>query len=336
MTLWAMRLKRGLQGTHFLLGSACWAHPKYGRMNIARTELFESLDLKVCVDLIKGFKGFLKARRRNRFCLELFLTQWSSDQSFNVASIPKLPMLVRDLCCQISMLKRCLLLLVQVDDGPSVLLLERSMLPLRSLHLVLQHLLPRAPIGSLSGAGVICGMLGHGKLRIGQRFRSRESQSLGEFLGCGCLRVYMNRGLYKFCCCLCRAFNCCWMYTDKDFPPEQASLGDVKGDSAGDEGRQFAGKVTWVRGGKFPVTKDEKGRKRHMQLFSSEIDSRDICQGALGDCWLLAAIACLAEHDGAIQAVFRTKEVNPRGKYVLRLYDGAKERVWGFKDINRD
>eukprot|EP00434_Breviolum_minutum_P008989 symbB.v1.2.007918.t1/scaffold495.1/size259991/2 len=142
---------------------------------------------------------------------------------------------------------------------------------------------------------------------------------------CGCLRVYMNRGLYKFCCCLCRAFNCCWLYTDQDFPPEASSLGNVQGDSAGDEGRQFKGNVVWVRGGKFPVKKDEKGKKRHMQLFSPEIDSRDICQGQLGDCWLLAAIACLAEHDGALQAVFRTKEVNPRGKYVLRLYDGAKE-----------
>ncbi|CAK9050399.1 Calpain-type cysteine protease ADL1 (Phytocalpain ADL1) (Protein ADAXIALIZED LEAF1) (Protein DEFECTIVE KERNEL 1) (OsDEK1) (Protein SHOOTLESS 3) [Durusdinium trenchii] len=148
----------------------------------------------------------------------------------------------------------------------------------------------------------------------------------GSIYCCGCARVYMNRGLYKFCCCLCRAFNCCWLYTDKDFPPEELSLGDVKGDSAGDEAKQFAGKVTWVRGGKFPVPKDEKGNKRHMQLFSREIDSRDICQGALGDCWLLAAIACMAEHDGAIQAVFRTKEVNPRGKYVLRLYDGAKEK----------
>eukprot|EP00438_Fugacium_kawagutii_P021001 Skav228366 [mRNA] locus=scaffold1981:186121:187188:+ [translate_table: standard] len=63
-----------------------------------------------------------------------------------------------------------------------------------------------------------------------------------------------------------------------------------------------------------------------MQLWSREIDSRDICQGALGNCWLLAAIACLAEHEGAIQAVFRTKEVHPRGKYVLRLYDGQKEQ----------
>lgn len=33
--------------------------------------------------------------------------------------------------------------------------------------------------------------------------------------GCGCIRVYLNRGLYKFCCCCCRFFNCCWMYTDK-------------------------------------------------------------------------------------------------------------------------
>eukprot|EP00913_Durusdinium_trenchii_P028117 g26361.t1 len=90
----------------------------------------------------------------------------------------------------------------------------------------------------------------------------------GSIYCCGCARVYMNRGLYKFCCCLCRAFNCCWLYTDKDFPPEELSLGDVKGDSAGDEAKQFAGKVTWVRGGKFPVPKDEKGNKRHMQLFT--------------------------------------------------------------------
>ncbi|CAE8588012.1 unnamed protein product [Polarella glacialis] len=49
---------------------------------------------------------------------------------------------------------------------------------------------------------------------------------------CGCLRVYMNRGLYKFCCCLCRVFNCCWSFTDKEFPPDESSLGSVGGDSA--------------------------------------------------------------------------------------------------------
>ncbi len=33
----------------------------------------------------------------------------------------------------------------------------------------------------------------------------------------------------------------------------------------------------------------------------------------LGDCWLMTALACLAEHPGAIQRVFLTDQFNPRG-----------------------
>eukprot|EP00413_Alexandrium_margalefii_P027172 CAMPEP_0204575504 /NCGR_PEP_ID=MMETSP0661-20131031/41231_1 /ASSEMBLY_ACC=CAM_ASM_000606 /TAXON_ID=109239 /ORGANISM="Alexandrium margalefi, Strain AMGDE01CS-322" /LENGTH=358 /DNA_ID=CAMNT_0051584145 /DNA_START=360 /DNA_END=1437 /DNA_ORIENTATION=+ len=75
----------------------------------------------------------------------------------------------------------------------------------------------------------------------------------------------------------------------------------------------------WCRANRF--TKSAK-----MQLFGDTIDSRDICQGALGNCWLLAAMACLAEHKGAITSIFRSRERNPRGKYRLRLYDGVKEK----------
>jgi hypothetical protein len=41
----------------------------------------------------------------------------------------------------------------------------------------------------------------------------------------------------------------------------------------------------------------------------------------VGNCWLMAGMACLAEYPGAIQKAFLTREHNARGKYRIRLYD---------------
>jgi len=136
---------------------------------------------------------------------------------------------------------------------------------------------------------------------------------------CGCFKVYFNRSFYKICCCCCRILNCCWLYTDSAFPPDDNSLGNVGGDKANAAGGKTSARCVWVRANSFP------GASK-MQLFQDEIDSRDICQGALGDCWLLAGMACCAEHQGCINAVFRSKERNPRGKYRMRLYDGATKK----------
>jgi len=136
---------------------------------------------------------------------------------------------------------------------------------------------------------------------------------------CECLRVFFNRGFYKFCCCICRCMACCWLFTDTSFPPDESSLGQLGGDTANEAAGKMEKNVIWLRANGF--SKDGK-----MQLFGNTIDSSDICQGALGNCWLLAAMACLAEHKGAVNSVFRSKERNPRGKYRLRLYDGVKER----------
>eukprot|EP00960_Hanusia_phi_P002879 85137-Hanusia_phi.AAC.1 len=41
---------------------------------------------------------------------------------------------------------------------------------------------------------------------------------------------------------------------------------------------------------------------------------------------LLAALACLSERAGAIERCFETREINLRGLYKIRLYDGQQEK----------
>jgi len=53
-----------------------------------------------------------------------------------------------------------------------------------------------------------------------------------------------------------------------------------------------------------------------------KVEPTDVCQGSLGDCWLLAAIAAVAEFPSFIEdEVFVTKAFNPEGSYTLKLYD---------------
>ena len=52
--------------------------------------------------------------------------------------------------------------------------------------------------------------------------------------------------------------------------------------------------VEWVRASELCQT----GK---MYLFQDGIEPGDVVQGALGDCWLMAALAALAEFPGAIE-----------------------------------
>lgn len=70
-----------------------------------------------------------------------------------------------------------------------------------------------------------------------------------------------------------------------------------------------------------------------------DIDPSDIAQGTVGDCWLLGAISCLAEFDGAVSRLFRkTKMLDQRplkgpNMYTVTLWDLT---TWKEVDIEID
>ncbi|GFR49847.1 hypothetical protein Agub_g11947 [Astrephomene gubernaculifera] len=131
----------------------------------------------------------------------------------------------------------------------------------------------------------------------------------------GCIFVYASRIGRGLLCGLC---VCCSItYKDKSFPHNHTSIGEWKGKSPEEIDRE----VQWRRLGEVVAASSRTGAK----LFAGAIEPSDICQGQLGDCWLLSALACLANQEGAVQQVFLTKEYNEYGKYRLRLYDAPKE-----------
>eukprot|EP00919_Chromeraceae_sp_WS-2016_P035894 GHVR01085157.1.p1 GENE.GHVR01085157.1~~GHVR01085157.1.p1 ORF type:complete len:477 (+),score=78.56 GHVR01085157.1:218-1648(+) len=139
-----------------------------------------------------------------------------------------------------------------------------------------------------------------------------------------CPFVMIFHALRIFCCgCMCVCWDrcagcvnktvcsCCYLYTDKKFPPDDKSLGEKRPD------------IVWKRATKIHEGKD-KGTKR--VLFSKPPTPSDVTQGGLGNCWLISGISSVRLIPGAIQRLFVTKERNGKGKYIIRLYDPSKKK----------
>lgn len=56
-------------------------------------------------------------------------------------------------------------------------------------------------------------------------------------------------------------------------------------------------------------------------LLFDKVQAQDVQQGRLGDCWLLSAMWCLAEHPKHIKKLFKTKEITDDGRYEVWLFD---------------
>ena len=107
-----------------------------------------------------------------------------------------------------------------------------------------------------------------------------------------------------------------WNLTAKE---RAKALGDYK---SGLKGAALEKELEWVRAPELAAP----GAKP-MALFEGRIEASDLLQGSVGDCWLVSALAVLAENPAAIRACIRESELSPRGIYHVRLYDGSA-REW--------
>lgn len=106
-------------------------------------------------------------------------------------------------------------------------------------------------------------------------------------------------------------------FIDDSFPPASKSLYYHPNSPSSSEPNPV---VQWLRpheincdGGNFPWA-----------VFRTPLPS-DICQGVLGNCWLLSALSVLAEREDLVKQVLITKDVCPQGAYQVRL---CKDGRW--------
>jgi len=126
----------------------------------------------------------------------------------------------------------------------------------------------------------------------------------GSFLKSMCLKCVQACGCVKMC----------WKpFVDPEFPPNRKSLGNNDPHK-------------WYRLSQMKVP-HRSGRIAPADcLFNDSISASDVAQGAMGDCWLMAAIATLCERPALISNCFITRTFNPFGRYKIRLYDTSKNK----------
>jgi len=100
------------------------------------------------------------------------------------------------------------------------------------------------------------------------------------------------------------------LFEDTDFPHDRRSLGN---------GVRLGFEPSWIPARYVHPSQD-------MHLFDG-IEPNDLLQGQLGDCWLVAAAASLAEFPNAVRKIFEyTPEITPDGNYSLKLFDHKTDK----------
>ena len=104
------------------------------------------------------------------------------------------------------------------------------------------------------------------------------------------------------------------LFVDHEFPANDRSLGNF------DDRRKFK-TITWLRPNEF---------MKKVNLFEDGVEPNDIEQGALGDCYVLAAIASISEY---AKRIYEMIEDKGNGRYEIKMYYKGIERITVVDDL---
>lgn len=98
------------------------------------------------------------------------------------------------------------------------------------------------------------------------------------------------------------------VYHDQEFPTNMSSMAGY----AEGQARQNYQRFVWRRAAECYPTKQ-------VSVFHGDAQVNDIVQGGLGDCYLLAAIAALAEYPERVKRCILSKSINNAGIYCVQI-----------------
>eukprot|EP00960_Hanusia_phi_P041268 754920-Hanusia_phi.AAC.3 len=107
-------------------------------------------------------------------------------------------------------------------------------------------------------------------------------------------------------------------FVDPEFP---ASARSLFVQSEAPLGHVPVDEVQWLRPSEF-VPKLAQGRQP--QLFVDGANPSDVVQGALGDCWFLSALSCVASRRDLLRNLFASTEFGSQGIYTIRFYKNGR------------
>ncbi len=119
------------------------------------------------------------------------------------------------------------------------------------------------------------------------------------------------------------------MFVDRDFPPTAGSIGKTIVEDRTSRLRisiKDRDTAKWLRLPEFIRKVNNMSPDAPVELFG-DIEPNDLTQGIVGDCWLLATMACFAEFPNAIESLFVDISQGYLGKYSIRLFN-LDSRSW--------